>query len=38
MDNIAKKHLFDIEICIDNIEKYIGSPQLYENYVNNDML
>ncbi len=38
MDNIAKKYLFDIEICIDNIQRYIGSPQLYENYVSNDML
>ena len=38
MDNIAKKYLFDIEICIDNVEKYVGKPQLYENYVSNDML
>ncbi len=38
MDNIAKKYLFDIRMCIDNIEKYIGTPQVYENYARNDML
>lgn len=38
MDNIAKKYLFDIRMCIDNIEKYIGTPQVYENYAGNDIL
>lgn len=38
MDNITKKYLFDIKMCIDNIEKYIGTPQVYENYADNDML
>jgi uncharacterized protein with HEPN domain len=38
MDNVVKKYLFDIEVSINNIEKYVGKPQLYENYVNNDML
>lgn len=38
MDNKVKKYLFDIAMAIDNIEKYIGEPKIYENYVSNDML
>ncbi|MFN4144211.1 MAG: DUF86 domain-containing protein [Runella sp.] len=38
MDIKVKKYLFDILVCINNIESYLGTPKLYENYAANDML
>lgn len=38
MDNRAKKYLFDIQTCIDNIDNYIGEPKLYDSFLKNQML
>jgi uncharacterized protein with HEPN domain len=38
MQREVKKYLFDIITCIDNIDKFIGSPKLYTNYEQNLML
>ena len=38
MQREIKKYLFDIDSCIENIETFIGSPQLYSNFEHNLML
>ena len=38
MDRKVKKYLYDITTAINNIEEYIGSPKIYENYENNRQL
>ncbi|MDB5004587.1 MAG: hypothetical protein JWQ34_2812 [Mucilaginibacter sp.] len=38
MQREVKKYLFDILSCIDNIETFISSPKIFEDYKNNIML
>lgn len=38
MDNRSKKYLFDIQLCIVNIEKYIGEPKFYSRFEENQMV
>ncbi len=38
MDNKEKKYLFDIQVCIVNIETYIGEPKLFDRFESNQML
>lgn len=38
MENKVEKLLFDIHSSICNIENYIGTPKLYENYEKDSML
>jgi uncharacterized protein with HEPN domain len=38
MDNREKKYLFDIQICIGNIDSYIGEPKLFDSFEKNQML
>ena len=38
MVNAVKKYLFDIQSCINNIDKYIGDPKIYQKYLENEML
>ncbi|MCF6332226.1 MAG: DUF86 domain-containing protein [Draconibacterium sp.] len=38
MDNKSKKLLFDILTSINNIEVYIGTKKIFEEYDNNPML
>lgn len=38
MDNINNKYLYDIQLCISNIDRYIGPTKIYSEYESNDML
>ena len=38
MDNKEKKYLFDIQVCIQNIDNYIGEPKLFDQFEKNQML
>src|ERR1700712_2802199 len=38
MQREIKKYLFDIQSCIENIENYIGKPEVFVNFENNMML
>lgn len=34
----VKKYLFDIQSCIENIEAYVGKPEIFTNFDKNMML
>lgn len=38
MDREVLKYLFDIQSCIDNINRYIGERKIFEEYNGNAML
>lgn len=38
MQREVKKYLFDIQSCIENIQGYIGKPEIFANFDNNMML
>lgn len=38
MQREAKKYLYDIKSCIENIETFIGEPKMYSNFESNLML
>ena len=38
MDRTIKKYLFDISSAISNIEEYIGTSKIFENYEKNRQL
>ena len=38
MDRVIKKYLFDISSAISNIEEYIGTSKIFENYEKNRQL
>ena len=38
MDRAIKKYLFDISSAISNIEEYIGTPKIFENFESNRQL
>jgi len=38
MDDTIKKYLFDILMSISRIETFVGSPKIFENYEQNQML
>lgn len=38
MQREAKKYLFDIKSCIENIEAFIGEPKMYADFERNLML
>ena len=38
MQREIKKYLFDIQICVENIETFIGEPKMFGSFENNLML
>jgi uncharacterized protein with HEPN domain len=38
MQREIKKYLFDIQVCIDKIESFIGEPKIFEEFNQNMML
>jgi uncharacterized protein with HEPN domain len=38
MQREVKKYLFDIQSCIENIENYIGKPEVFTSFESNMML
>ena len=38
MHREIKKYLFDIQRCVENIENFVGMPQVYDQFEQNFML
>lgn len=38
MQREAKKYLYDIKSCIENVETFIGEPKIYSSFEKNLML